>query len=181
MRADPEILPAGGTSRSVEARTSAVSFAARLDVCGSALALVDPEGSPVTYRELAAGVAAARELLGTARRLVLVEATHTVETVTTYLAALAGGHPVLLVPPGDADRTAALSARYDPDAVHLAGEVYILDNLNGRVSRDSAYPSYLPIVSFVADKSYIHGFESRRSETAQMPADLGSVMPGEGV
>ena len=122
MRADPESLPAGGTSRSVEARTSAVSFAARLDAHGSALALVDADGEPVTYQELAARVGTARELLGTARRLVLMEASHTVETVTTYLAALGGGHPVLLVPPGDADRTAALSARYDPDAVHLAGD-----------------------------------------------------------
>lgn len=106
----------------MDAGTNAVSFAARLDAHGSALALVDPDGLPVTYRELAARVGSARQLLGTARRLVLVEATHTVETVTTYLAALAGGHPVLLVPPGDADRTAAMSARYDPDAVHLAGD-----------------------------------------------------------
>ena len=66
-------------------------------------------------------------------------------------------------------------------AVHLGGEIYILDNRNGRVAKDSAYPSYVPIMSFVGGRSYIHGFERRRSETADAPADLAVVAPGEGV
>ena len=66
-------------------------------------------------------------------------------------------------------------------AVHLDGERLILDNLAARVRPDSAFPSYLPIMSFVGDKSYIHGFEAQRSDFAQMPKDLASVSPGEGV
>jgi predicted transglutaminase-like cysteine proteinase len=66
-------------------------------------------------------------------------------------------------------------------AVHLDGTRYILDNLSTRVATDAASPAYMPIMSFVGAKSYIHGFENRRSETARMPKDLGAVMPGEGV
>lgn len=66
-------------------------------------------------------------------------------------------------------------------AVHIDGERLILDNLSASVRPDSAYPSYFPIMSFVADKSYIHGFEGQRSSVAGMPADLSSVSPGEGV
>ncbi len=66
-------------------------------------------------------------------------------------------------------------------AVHQGGERYILDNLSSRVRPDSAFPSYFPIMSFVAERSYIHGFETQRSDLADMPADLASVSPGEGV
>ena len=66
-------------------------------------------------------------------------------------------------------------------AVHVDGQRYILDNLSDKVATDAAYPSYLPIMSFVGGKSYIHGFENRRSDTAGMPKDLTAVMPGEGV
>ena len=122
MRAEPQSLPSGGTSRSVRRPASGVGFATRLSDHRSRVALIDPDGVAVTYEDLAARVARPREQLGASRRLVLLEATHTVEFVTTYLACLAGGHPVLLVPPGDPDRTEALVERYDPDAVHLSGD-----------------------------------------------------------
>jgi predicted transglutaminase-like cysteine proteinase len=66
-------------------------------------------------------------------------------------------------------------------AVHLGGTRYILDNLSNSVARDAAFPGYMPIMSFVGGKSYIHGFENKRSDTAGMPKDLASVSPGEGV
>lgn len=66
-------------------------------------------------------------------------------------------------------------------AVHLEGRRYILDNLSARVRPDSDFASYMPIMSFVGDKSYIHGFERKRTDFAGMPKDLGSVSPGEGV
>ena len=66
-------------------------------------------------------------------------------------------------------------------AVHLDGQRYILDNLTPRVRTDDAFPSYMPIMSFVGDKSYIHGFEQKRTDFAGMPRDLGAVSPGEGV
>lgn len=42
-------------------------------------------------------------------------------------------------------------------AVHLASGSYILDNLTNRLMADAAFRSYVPLVSFVGDKSYVHG------------------------
>ena len=77
----------------------------------------------VTYAELAERVDQRAAELGNVRRLVLLEAGNDVESVVTYLAALSGGHPVLLAAPGDVDRHADLVAVYRPDVVHRAGGV----------------------------------------------------------
>jgi predicted transglutaminase-like cysteine proteinase len=63
---------------------------------------------------------------------------------------------------------------------HVGGQRLILDNLNSRVRTDSAYPSYMPILSFVGSRSFIHGFERTPAQFATLPKDLSSVMPGEG-
>ncbi|MEH1015816.1 AMP-binding protein [Micromonospora sp. CPCC 206060] len=76
-----------------------------------ALLTVDGE---ISYRELAARVAATARRLGTRRRLVLLTTGNTVDAVVGYLAALAGGHPVLLAP---AEHTDTLVDAYDPDVV----------------------------------------------------------------
>ncbi|MGH3240500.1 MAG: hypothetical protein ACRDNL_08970, partial [Spirillospora sp.] len=57
-------------------------------------------GGVLTYRELADGVAATAQRLGTGRRLVLLAGANTLDALVVYLAALASGHPVLLAPPG---------------------------------------------------------------------------------
>ena len=67
----------------------------------------------LTYGELAALVAAERVRLG-ARHLVALEAAPTIEFVVAYLAALADGHPVLLLAEGDRERHAQLLAEYQP-------------------------------------------------------------------
>ena len=76
---------------------------------------------PVTYADLAARVEARAAELGATRRVVLLEAANDVESVVTYLAALAGGHPVLLAAPGDTERHADLVDRYRPDVVQASG------------------------------------------------------------
>ncbi len=63
---------------------------------------------------------------------------------------------------------------------HVGGKRYVLDNLSQDVRTDESYPSYLPIVSFVGARSYVHGFEGERSDIAQMPSDLSAVSPGSG-
>ena len=63
---------------------------------------------------------------------------------------------------------------------HVGGARFILDNLSDSVRADTALPNYLPLVSFAGDKSFLHGFDARRTVTA-MPADLGTVSPGEGI
>ncbi|UWF78392.1 MULTISPECIES: AMP-binding protein [Microbacterium] len=92
----------------------------------SAVALWTDDG-PARYDELSARAAGIRAALGTTRRLVMLPARNTAATIAGYLAALSGGHPVLLVPGGDdepAVRTReALAARFDPDVELTEGEV----------------------------------------------------------
>lgn len=99
----------------------AVPFAVALEDFGDRTALITAEGS-VSYRELARRADEIGELLGPARRLVLVAAANDVESVTAYLAALRCGHPVLLVPP---ERAAieAMTRAYAPDVVVAGGRL----------------------------------------------------------
>ncbi|MPY83071.1 MAG: AMP-binding protein [Actinophytocola sp.] len=94
-----------------------VAFAADLARHGERTALIDAHGQRLTYRELAEKVDVMRARLGTERRLVLVAASNDVEPIVAYLAALSGGHPVLLANAGDAAHLDDLIAGYDPDVV----------------------------------------------------------------
>ena len=71
----------------------------------------------LTYRDLGERVGRAAEGLGPSPRLVLVEAAPTVDAVVALLAALAGGHPALVVAPGERDRRDGIVDRYRPDVV----------------------------------------------------------------
>ena len=62
------------------------------------------------YRELAERVAATADRLGPERRLVLLAGANTVDALVVHLAALAAGHPVLLVP-GDQPKPIAVADR----------------------------------------------------------------------
>ncbi|PRX47151.1 acyl-CoA synthetase (AMP-forming)/AMP-acid ligase II [Prauserella shujinwangii] len=89
---------------------------------GDRLAIVTPGESPLTdreltYRELADRVDAVTRRLGTVRRLVLVAASNEPDPLVACLAALAGGHPVLLAAGDDPGRVDALISAYDPDVV----------------------------------------------------------------
>jgi acyl-CoA synthetase (AMP-forming)/AMP-acid ligase II len=85
----------------------------------SATALVTADGQ-LAFDELAERVESRLAELGTTRRLVLVGGANEVEPLVTYLAALAGRHPVLLTAGDAPETTAALVDRYRPDVVHLA-------------------------------------------------------------
>ncbi|MGI8808427.1 MAG: AMP-binding protein [Acidimicrobiales bacterium] len=76
----------------------------------------------IAYAELDERVAAAAASLGPDRRLVLLEATNAIEPLVAYLAALRGGHPVLLAPGDNAGAVRDLAAAYDPDVVIDASE-----------------------------------------------------------
>lgn len=92
---------------------------------GDAPAIVHDRGT-LTYAELDALVRDRAALLGTTRRLVLVEGANEVEPLVTYLAALRGGHPVLLVP---APATGSFVASYDPDVLCTAAGGWALDEV----------------------------------------------------
>src|SRR5680860_1162887 len=93
-----------------------LSFAANLAGNGDRTAVATSNGV-LTYRELAGRVEELGRRLGTERRLVALTAGNDVESLVGYLAAMAAGHPLILLP---ADKPAALEslvAAYDPDVV----------------------------------------------------------------
>jgi acyl-CoA synthetase (AMP-forming)/AMP-acid ligase II/peptidoglycan/LPS O-acetylase OafA/YrhL/acyl carrier protein len=88
---------------------------------GDRPALVTPHGT-LTYRDLAGRVEEAGRRLGPARRLLLIGMRSHVDAVALYLAALRGGHPVILVDAANAESIRRLTAGYDPDIVALPGD-----------------------------------------------------------
>jgi acyl-CoA synthetase (AMP-forming)/AMP-acid ligase II len=92
-----------------------VPFARDLAAHGGRTALITADGE-VSYQTLAARVEATARLLGRQRRLVLLAGANTVDALVAYLAALAAGHPLLLVPADDSV-VESLVATYDPDVV----------------------------------------------------------------
>ncbi|MEV8596120.1 AMP-binding protein [Streptomyces sp. NPDC052012] len=94
-------------------------FARRLAAHGDRTALLTGD-SELSYRELAEKVARIAARLGSRRRLVLLAGANTADAVVTYLAALAAGHPVLLVPGDNEEAVRSLTAAYDPDVVVAA-------------------------------------------------------------
>ncbi|HEU0101539.1 MAG TPA: AMP-binding protein [Mycobacteriales bacterium] len=93
-----------------------VPFVADLARWGEAVAVLGPEG-PVTYAELAQRVGRVADRLGPTRRLVLLEARNTLDSLVGYLGALHGGHAVVVVPADRRGELAELLAVYDPDVV----------------------------------------------------------------
>jgi acyl-CoA synthetase (AMP-forming)/AMP-acid ligase II len=91
-------------------------LAAGLSAHGARVALLTGD-EVLTYADLADRVEAAAARLGGGRRLILLAGANEVEPLVWYLAALAAGHPVLLVPGDHPDHVDALVAAYDPDLV----------------------------------------------------------------
>ena len=71
----------------------------------------------MSYADLDVRVDATLERLGVQRKLILLHGSNTLESVVTYLAALRGGHPVVLVDAARGEQVAELCARFDPDLV----------------------------------------------------------------
>ncbi|MDI2098479.1 AMP-binding protein [Ruicaihuangia caeni] len=76
-------------------------------------------GREVLYEELACRVAERAERLGDTRRLVMITAGNAVEPIVTYLAALAGRHPVMFVADDEAGRRSreTFVELFNPDVV----------------------------------------------------------------
>jgi acyl-CoA synthetase (AMP-forming)/AMP-acid ligase II len=77
-----------------------LSFIREFETRGERPALVFAGHRTVTYAELARRIASRAALFGNGRRLVAIEAGTCEHAIITYLAALAGGHAVALLPPG---------------------------------------------------------------------------------
>ena len=88
---------------------------------GGRTAVRTPVGT-VTYAELAERAGDfARDVLGSTRRLVLVEGANRVDALVGYLAALEHGHVALLVPDQRQSQRDELITAYDPDVVLHTG------------------------------------------------------------
>ena len=66
-------------------------FATKLDQFGDRLAVATPDGTELSYGQLAGQVADRAAQLGPERRLVQVAAANEINSLIVYLAALAGG------------------------------------------------------------------------------------------
>lgn len=93
-----------------------VPFAADLASYGDRPAILT-DNIAVTYRELASRVDDLAVRLGTERRLVALVAANDVESLVAYLAALAGGHPLILLPEDKPAALESLVGAYDPDVI----------------------------------------------------------------
>jgi AMP-binding enzyme len=109
----------------------AVAFARELAQFGSAPALISTAGE-WSYSDLAGRVEHWREFLGPRRRLVLVELEPEPELVAIYLAALSGGHPVLVVAGDQPGFTDELIETYAPELVFGNGRPGLAQQLPGR-------------------------------------------------
>lgn len=86
------------------------------------------EGHTMSYAELDRRIESRRAELGEARRLVLIESANAIDPLVTYLAALRGRHPVMMVAPGPA--ISALVDTYQPDSVfHETENGWALEHL----------------------------------------------------
>ncbi len=97
-----------------------VPFAADLASYGDRPAILT-DTLVLTYRELAERVDDLAVRLGTERRLVALTAANDPDSLVAYLAALAGGHPLILLPEGKPAALESLLAAYDPDVVMRSG------------------------------------------------------------
>jgi acyl-CoA synthetase (AMP-forming)/AMP-acid ligase II len=96
--------------------TSGVGFVDQLASYPDRPALLS-SSEVLTYHDLDSRVNETLEQLGHQPRLVLLEGTNTVAAVTTYLAALRGNHPVLLVDGEPRDRLSEIVHIFDPDVI----------------------------------------------------------------
>jgi acyl-CoA synthetase (AMP-forming)/AMP-acid ligase II len=101
---------------SIQPDVAGVAFAARLASFGDRPA-VRLAAETVTYAQLAARVEEMARSFGDGRRLIALEAENTLPSLTVYLAALASGQPLLILPSGGGQAAEALISAYEPDIV----------------------------------------------------------------
>ena len=97
-----------------------------------------PRPECVSYAELSDRAAdLAGEVLGSTRRLVLIEGANTPEAVSAYLAAVQHGHVALLVPQGRPAQLQQMVDAYDPDVVlHHADDRWLADRRRRGTAHD---------------------------------------------
>lgn len=96
--------------------TGRVGFASDLARFGDRAALITAT-AVITYAELDQRVADVAERIGTHRKLIMLAARNNTDSVVSYLAALRGGHPILLASGATDAAVRGLGDAYDPDVL----------------------------------------------------------------
>ncbi|YCK83064.1 AMP-binding protein [Arthrobacter sp. D3-18] len=123
-----------------------VSFAANLAAFGDRTAISIGERS-VSYLELSRRVEAMARSFGPARCLIALEAENTLSSLTVYLAALASGHPLLILPPGGGHAADSLIAAYDPDIIARSAPGDCVLDVRRLETRHQLHPELALLVS----------------------------------
>lgn len=123
-----------------------VPFAADLASYGDSPAILT-DTLAMTYRELAERVDAFALRLGTTRRLVALAAANDLDSLVVYLAALAGGHPLILLPEDKPAALESLVAAYDPDVVVQPGNGQLLLDERRTGTRHELHPDLALLLS----------------------------------
>ncbi|SBT40341.1 Acyl-CoA synthetase (AMP-forming)/AMP-acid ligase II [Micromonospora auratinigra] len=121
-------------------------FVRALSGYGERIAVITADGR-IGYAELAARVEALAARLGPQRRLVLLAGANRVDELVAYLAALAGGHPLLLTPGDAGTATAELIRAYDPDVLirRVDGKLVVTERHAG--TRHDLHPELALLLS----------------------------------
>lgn len=123
-----------------------VPFAADLASYGDSPAILT-DTLAMTYRELAERVDAFALRLGATRRLVALAAANDVDSLVVYLAALAGSHPLILLPEDKPAALESLVAAYDPDVVVQSGNGQLLLDERRTGTRHELHPDLALLLS----------------------------------
>ena len=123
-----------------------VPFAADLASYGDSPAILT-DTLAMTYRELAERVDAFALRLGATRRLVALAAANDVDSLVVYLAALAGSHPLILLPEDKPAALESLVAAYDPDVVVQPGNGQLLLDERRTGTRHELHPDLALLLS----------------------------------
>ena len=158
-------------------------FWTRIDHVGDRPALLLSSRPAITYRELADRVASLSRELGTSKKLVAIEAAQSEHSIIAYLAALAGGHAVALLPPEDGVDWSSFMERFAPEIVYRreGGRWRLTETNLG--SRDVAIHADLALM-LVTSGSTGSGKAVRLSKTAvaanaEQIADYLGLHPGD--
>lgn len=104
-------------------------------------------GGVLTYRELAERVDDLGRRLGPGRRLVALTASNDVDSLVGYLAALASGHPLILLPADKPAALASLVTAYDPDVILSSGNGRTVLEERRQGTRHSFHPDLALLLS----------------------------------
>lgn len=114
---------------------------------GDAPALVFPGGRVISYRELSERVTRQAQRLGEAKALVAMEARLSEHAIVAYLAALAGGHAIAMLPPDGALAAERFAADFGPDIrIRLRDGRWRLEHGDG-LARGGLHPDLAVLLS----------------------------------